>query len=209
MDSHIQSPDVEVVTDLVNIFDVDAFDKEVEKREGKAAKADMIASRTIKTIREKMDEDPVFYKRFADLVQQAIDEYRATRISDAEYLRQVEEFMATVRRGHDTDIPNALLIHKEAPAFYGILCEVLKGKVEKGGRELAAEVAIAIQGIVDSRRKRDWPTMDDVLKDMQNDIDDYLFEMERSHGLKLATEEMDAIIERCLSIAKKLAGYNA
>jgi hypothetical protein len=44
---------------------------------------------------------------------------------------------------------------------------------------------------------------------MQNDIDDYLFEMERSHGLKLATEEMDAIIERCLSIAKKLAGYNA
>jgi hypothetical protein len=117
--------------------------------------------------------------------------------------------MATVRRGHDTDIPNALLVHKEAPAFYGILCEVLKGKVEKGGRELAAEVAIAIQGIVDSRRKRDWPTMDDVLKDMQNDIDDYLFEMERSHGLKLATEEMDAIIERCLSIAKKLAGYNA
>ena len=53
---------------------------------------------------------------------------------------------------------------------------------------LAAEVAIAIQGIVDSRRKRDWPTMDDVIKDMQNDIDDYLFEMERSHWLKLATE---------------------
>jgi type I restriction enzyme R subunit len=211
MDSHIQSPDIEVVTDLVNIFDVGAFDKEVEKREGKAAKADMIASRTIKTIREKMDEDPVFYKRFADLVQQAIDEYRANRISDAEYLRQVEEFMATVRRGHDTDMPKGLLIHKEAPAYYGILCEVLKDKLEleKGGRELAAEAAIAIQGIVDSRRIRDWPTMDDVIKDMQNGIDDYLFEMERRHGLKLATEEMDTIIERCLSIAKKLAGYNA
>lgn len=211
MDSHIQSPDVEVVTGLVNIFDVDAFDKEVEKREGKAAKADMIASRTIKTVREKMDEDPVFYKRFADLVQQAIDEYRANRISDAEYLHRVEEFMATVRQGHDTDMPKGLLIHKEAPAYYGILCEVLKNKLdmENGGRELAAEVALAIQGIVDSRRKRDWPTMDDVLKDMQNDIDDYLFEMERSHGLKLTTDEMDAIIERCLSIAKKLAGYNA
>lgn len=209
MDSHIQSPDVEVVTEMVDIFDVEVFDREVENREGKAARADMIASRTIRTIRERIDEDPVFYKRFADLVQQAINDYRANRISDAEYLRKVEEFMATVRRGHDTDLPKELLVHKEAPAFYGVLSEVLKGKVapENGGRELAAEVALSIQSIVDARRKRDWPTMDDVIKDMQNDIDDYLFGMEQSHGLKLSTDEMDAIIERCLSIAKKLAGY--
>ena len=62
MDDNIQSPDVEVVTEMVNIFDVDAFDEVVEKKEGTAAKADTIASRTSKTIREKMDEDPVFYK---------------------------------------------------------------------------------------------------------------------------------------------------
>jgi hypothetical protein len=31
-------------------------------------------------------------------------------------------------------------------------------------------------------QKRDWPTMDDVIKDMQNDIDDYLFEMEPATG---------------------------
>ncbi len=80
MDSHIQSPDVAVVTELVNIFDVDAFDKEVERRIGAAAKADTIASRTVRTIHEKMDEDPVFYKKFADLIQQAIDDYRQQRI---------------------------------------------------------------------------------------------------------------------------------
>jgi len=211
MDSHIQSPDVEVVTNQVNIFDVEAFDKEVEAREGKAAKADMIASRTIKTIREKMDEDPVFYKRFADLVQRAIDEYRANRISDAEYLRQVEEFMHTVRRGHDADIPPQLLDHKEAQAFFGIVDEVLRGKTgtDAETREIAAEVALAVQDIVCKRKKRDWPTMDDVIKDMQNDIDDYLFGMKTSHDLELATDEMDTIIERCLSVAKKLYGYDA
>ena len=64
MDDNIQSPDVEVVTEMVNIFDVDAFDKVVKKKEGAAAKADTIASRMKKTIREKMDEDPVFYKKF-------------------------------------------------------------------------------------------------------------------------------------------------
>ena len=41
---------VEKVTTLVNIFDKDAFLKEVEKLEGTASKADTIAHRTKKTI---------------------------------------------------------------------------------------------------------------------------------------------------------------
>ncbi len=210
MDSHIQSPDVEVVTDLVNIFDVEAFDKVVEEKVGTAAKADTIASRTVKTIREKMDEDPVFYKKFADLVQQAIDDYRARRISDAEYLRLVSEYMATVRRGHDRELPKELTYHTEAPAYYGILGESL-GEYRTSAderKELATEMALAIQKIVDARKKRDWPSMEDVIKAMQNDIDDYLFDLERSRGLKFPPEEMDAIIERCIAVAKKLAGYD-
>lgn len=211
MDSHIQSSDVEVVTDMVNIFDVESFDREVEKREGKAAKADMIASRTKKTIREKMDEDPVFYKKFADLVQQAIDDYRAHRISDAEYLRQAEEHMAAVRRGHNADMPKELTQYAEAPAYYGVVGETIAGygHGEANKKDLAAEMAIAIQEIIDSRKKRDWPTMDDVIKDMKNDVDDYLFDLEKKRGIKLSTEEMDSIIERCISVAKKLAGYGA
>jgi type I restriction enzyme R subunit len=211
MDSHIQSPDVEVVTDLVNIFDVEAFDKVVEARVGTAAKADTIASRTVKTIREKMDEDPVFYKKFADLVQKAIDDYRAQRISDAEYLRLVTEYMATVRRGHDRELPKELTSYTEAPAYYGILNETMGGyrTREDERKRLATEMALAIQKIVDNRKKRDWATMEDVIKGMQNDLDDYLFDLEEKHGVRLSTEEMDAIIERCLAVAKKLAGYES
>jgi type I restriction enzyme R subunit len=211
MDSHIQSPDVEVVTEMVNIFDVDAFDKVIAEKVGTAAKADTIASRTIKTIQEKMDEDPVFFKKFAELVQRAIDDYRSKRISDAEYLSKVSEYMATVRRGHDSDLPNELTKHKEAPAFYGVVGEILKSKndIPDEITTLATEMALAIQKIVDERKKRDWPTMEDVIKAMQNDLDDYLFDLEESHGLRLSTEEMDAIIERCIAVAKKLAGYDA
>ncbi|MHB8765885.1 MAG: type I restriction endonuclease subunit R, partial [Deferrisomatales bacterium] len=210
MDSHIQSPDVEVVTDMVNIFDVEAFDRVVEERVGAAAKADTIASRTVKTIREKMDEDPVFYKKFADLVQEAIDDYRNHRISDAEYLSKVEGYMTTVRRGHDADLPKSLVRYTEAPAYYGVVGETIGeyGDAAKR-RELAEEMALAIQDIVDKRKRRDWPTMEDVIKDIQNDLDDYLFDLERSHGVHLTTEQMDAIIDRCISVAKKLAGYGA
>lgn len=211
MDSHIQSPDVEVVTNLVNIFDVEAFDKVVEEKVGTAAKADTIASRTIKTIREKMDEDPVFYKKFADLVQQAIDDYRARRISDAEYLRLVTEYMATVRRGHDRELPKELTLYNEAPAYYGILSESMEGfrTREDERKQAVTEMALAVQKIIDNRKRRDWATMEDVIKSMQNDLDDYLFALEEKYGVRLSPEEMDAIIERCIAVAKKLAGYDA
>lgn len=208
MDSHIQAPDVAVVTDVVNIFDVEAFDKEIEKRVGTAAKADTIASRTVKTIHEKMDEDPVFYKKFADLVEEAIDDYRQHRISDAEYLRRVEEYMQTVRRGHDANIPDELRDYQEAQAYYGVAAETLEdyGKQIKDPRETAMQMAIAIENLINRRKIRDWPNMDDVVKSMQQDIDDYLFDIEKNSGLRLKTEDMDSIIERCIGIAKKRAG---
>ena len=208
MDSHIQSPEVEVITGQVNIFDVEAFDQEVEKRVGTAAKADTIASRTVRTVHEKMDEDPVFYRKFADLVQQAIDDYRQGRISDVEYLRLVQGYLATVRQGHEKNIPEVLRYSSEAPAYFGVVGEVLGEYRTKADerRDLSAEIALAIEKLIAEKKIRDWPNHEDIIKEMQNGIDDYLFDLEESHGLKLATEDMDAIIERCISIARKLAG---
>jgi phosphopantetheine adenylyltransferase len=71
---------------------------------------------------------------------------------------------------------------------------------------MAAEMAIAIEEIIGRLKRRDWQSMEDVMKDMQNAIDDYLFEVREKFGITFTTSDMDAIIERCLSIAKKLAG---
>ncbi|WP_224958741.1 type I restriction endonuclease subunit R [Geomonas subterranea] len=208
MDSHIQAPDIEVVTNLVNIFDVDAFDQEVERRVGPAAKADVIANRLAKTIHERMDEDPVFFKKFADLVQKAIDDYRSERISEAEYLSNVSEYLRTIRQGHDTELPTELSSYREAPAYYGVVGEVLEnyGPAQTERKQIAAEMAIAIEKIIDPMKGRDWTVRDDIQKGMANAIDDFLFEARDRYGVNLNTPDMDAIIERCLSIAKKLAG---
>ncbi len=85
IDRHVGTGDVERITGLVDIFDREAFAKEVQLINGTASKADTIASRTAKTIRERMD-DPAFYRRFSELLEQAIAEWRAQRLSDAEYL---------------------------------------------------------------------------------------------------------------------------
>src|SRR5699024_2681089 len=70
IDQHITKRGIDQLTDLVNIFDEEAFQAEVERAGGSAAKADIIASRTAKHINEKMDEDPAFYKKFSQLIQQ-------------------------------------------------------------------------------------------------------------------------------------------
>ncbi len=223
MDSHIHAPDVGVVTELVNIFDTEAFDAEVEKREGKAAKADTIASRVKKTVTEKMEEDPVFYKKFADLVQQVIDDYRQGRIDEADYLRQVTDFMETIRRGHEEDIPIKLEGHREAQAFFGILIEILRTPEDEErkvaetpanygekeviqNKETIVSMALDIEGIIAKRKIRDWARNDDVNKDIENNIDDYLFGIRDKKGVTLNTNDMDAIMSSCINVAHKLAG---
>ena len=208
MDDHIKAPEVEVVTDLVNIFDIEAFDKEVERREGKAAQADTIASRLKKTISEKIEEDPVFFRKFADLIQQTIEDYRKKRIDDAEYLMRIKGYLQTVRQGHESDLPQELADYSEAPAYFGVVQETLAryGDVSPDLKSLSAKMAIAIESVIGGKKIRDWVTIEDVIKDMENDIDDYLFDIKDEHALPLTTDDMDTIIERCIMIAKKLSG---
>jgi len=223
MDTHIQAPDVGIVTELLNIFDTEAFDAEVEKKEGKAAKADTIASRVKKTVIENMEEDPVFYKKFADLVEQAINDYRQGRIDESEYLQRVTDYMETIRRGHDVDIPIKLEGHGEAQAYFGILNEVLDPAEEpelKVAEESAqygeisepidlneiAGMSLDLEGIIAKRKIRDWMHNEDVINKIQIDIDDYLYSIKNSGKVDLTTSDMDIIMERCISVAKRLAG---
>ncbi len=223
MDSHIQAPDIGIVTELVNIFDTEAFDAEVEKKEGKAAKADTIASRVIRTVTERMEEDPVFYKKFADLVEQAIKEYRQGRIDESEYLHRVTECMDTIRRGHEVDIPIKLEGHGEAQAYFGILNEVFtstqktelqvaeepipyEGKTSVMDANAVANISLDIEGIIAKRKIRDWMHNEDVINKIQIDIDDYLYDIKNAGQINLSTHDMDSIMELCIGIAKKLAG---
>lgn len=223
MDSHIQAPDVGIVTELVNIFDAKAFDAEVEKLEGKAAKADTIAARVKKTITEKMEEDPVFYKKFADLVEQTILEYRQGRIDEAEYLKRVTSVMETVRRGHEEDIPINLEGHREAQAYFGVLNEMFERNTHDSLKvaeqspnydsgylepspEMMAGMALDIESIIARKKIRDWQRADDVIKAMQNDIDDYLFDLRNQDKVYITVGDMDQIIQRCINVARKLSG---
>lgn len=216
MDSHIHAPDVGVVTELVNIFDTEAFDEAVGQVEGKAAKADMIASRLKKTIIENMDKDPVFYKKFSELVQETIDAYRQGRIDEAEYLRRASQYNETVRTGHESDLPAQLQGHPDAQAFFGIITELIaKHGVKEDhpsynnrvSSDTPVEIALAIEAIINQHKIVDWDRNDSISTDIANGVDDYLFELQNTNKIRFKPTEMDEIIERCLIIAKKSAAF--
>jgi len=199
---------VEQITKPVNIFEREAFQAEVEKLQSTASKADTIAHRTQKTITEKMDEDPVFYRRFGKILQETIDAYRAQRISDVEYLARATEVMNSVLDRTGDSLPPALQGRDAAKAFYGVVNEVFEGlqmneeALPYRAANVAADMAVQIDEAIKRRRVVDWRTNPDVQNEMRNAIDDLLYEARAKKGVPLSAHDMDAIIERALEIAK-------
>lgn len=212
IDTHIESGEVTIITELVNIFDKERFAEEVEKIVGKAAKADTIASRTAKHITENMDTDPAFYKKFSQMLKETIAAYEQGRIDEAEYLKQVTEHMEAVLSRTDSEIPASLANNNAGRAFFGLSLEVYKEVVKDASiniTELALETANALDRIIrkwvlDSEKSIvDWQNKSNIVGKMKIEMEDYLIDdIKRKYEIPLTFEDMDAIIDRCVDVAK-------
>ena len=214
IDTHIESGDVEIITNLVNIFDKELFAEEVEKVVGKAAKADTIASRTTKYISEVLDTDPAFFKKFSKMLQETIEEYRQGRITEAEYLQKAENIMHKVLSHTDSEIPESLHDNPAAKAYYGLTLEVYKQVCKNNSSfnevELALVTANEIDKIIkssifiDEKVMVDWTFKDKVISEIKLNIEDFLIdEIKREKGLPITFDNMDSIIDNCVEVAKK------
>lgn len=205
IDTHIQSEGVETITELVNIFDREKFQQEVENTTGKAAKADKIASRTAKHITEKMEEDPAFYKKFSEMLKDAIAEYETKRINEAQFLSKVKDIMESVLSHTDSDIPSSLQHADVAKAFYGITNQELQPKIEDAEtrKQIAANTALAIDEIIQKLVKVNWQNEVDAPKKMIHQIGDYLIdEVRDKYNLQISFEDIDKVAESCVKVAK-------
>ncbi|HAY70817.1 MAG TPA: restriction endonuclease subunit R [Anaerolineae bacterium] len=211
IDTHIQTDEVKTITELVNIFDKEKFQQEVEKTIGEAAKADKIASRTAKHITEKMDEDPAFYKKFSEMLKDAIKAYEDQRITESQYLSRVNEIMNAVLSRTDSDIPAALNGHDVAKAFYGLSMEALNEKLtdKKVKKEIAVQTALNIDEIIQAsvldggKPVIDWQQKSNITGKLQIEIGDYLIdEVRDKYQIELSFGEMDEMAEKCIEVAK-------
>ena len=211
IDTHITTEKIETITELVNIFDKDKFQQEVENTTGKAAKADKIASRTAKHITEKMDEDPAFYKKFSQMLRETIANYEAKRISEAQYLSSVQDIMNNVLAHTDNEIPDQLKDRDVAKAFYGLTVEALSEKIQDNivRKEVATQTALQIDDLIqdsvldNGKPIIDWQYKTNITGKLLIDIGDYLIdEVRDKYNLDLPFVDMDRIAEDCMEVAK-------
>ena len=210
LDTHISASEVVQLNAPVNIFDEAAFQKVVEEQgAGSAnnlgAKADTIAHATKRAIQERLEQDPAFYAKFSRLIQQAIDDYRARRLSDLEYLQRVTEIRGAVVSRRGDDLPPALTQDADAAAVYGLLRPFVANHLTDAERATttAAEAARAVWDIFRRNRKVGyWDDLDAQRRTM-NEIDDYLYdEVKGARGIALSTDEMDEIIDQAMQLAR-------
>ena len=204
LDTHVSTSGVEKVTQLVNIFEKEAFEKELDELEGKsiASKADTIAHRTKKTIQERMEDDPAFYAKFSKMLEDAIEAFRQKRLEDAEYLNKVTEIAESIRTRRGDGLPAELENHDIAQAFWGVIKEVMEAHEGADAAGLGAKAALKVDEIVREMKIVNWTNNTDVQNEMRTAIEDSLHELE-ADGLDLSFDEIDAILDRCLDIARR------
>lgn len=207
IDKHITTEgEVLRITELVNIFDKEQREQEVEKLTSKAAKADHIASRTIKAINVKMDEDPVFYKKLSRLIRDTIEDYHQHRISEAEYLKRAKEYEEKFLSGQKDNVPDNLKGKDTAIAIYYLVNEIFGNTIheEKTSAMIAEQVDHIIQFNVLENGKPiiDWQSKSDIEGKVRIDIDDYLFDLQDRYSLTLPLILMDELVEQSLKVAK-------
>ena len=182
INSHVTSSAVKPVTELVNIFDTEAFEQEVEKLEGKAAKAERIASRTSKFITENMDSDPAFYKKFSQLLKETIAAYEQGRIDEVEYLQRVLKYKDDVLAHTDNELPDELQHNNAAKAYYGLALETYRrgfGGTTGGFKKMGLDTGRGFDDInkitldVDGQGMVEWGQKSDVISRKEIRLGDY------------------------------------
>ncbi len=207
---HVESDAVKVITNLVNIFDKDNFQKEVDSVVGTAAKADTIATRTAKYIQENMDSDPAFFKKFSQLIKETIELYEQGRLTDNEYLEKMMQYKEDVLNHTDSELPPELEHNNAAKAYFGIALENYKRLFPSMPvREMALATANAFDDIirqtviVEDSVLVDWQSKNDIIGKMKIRLEDELIDnVKRKYGVNFPFDDMDIIIDGCVDVAK-------
>lgn len=200
LDDHVGADGIEVVVKPVDIFDSDAFQKELDEIDTDRSKAHVIANRVRRSITEHMEEDPALFRRFSEMLEEAIRAYKQERLTDAQYLARVREVLEGVRNRSAADVPAVLRDREVARAYFGILETFVASS--GGQRDLAAKAACACDDAIESLRIVDWTRNVDQQNRMRQALEDGLLDLLQHHGFKPSFGDLDRVLEEVLAVAR-------
>jgi type I restriction enzyme R subunit len=159
-----------------------------------------------KVITENMEKDEAYYKKFSDLIEQTINDFHEGRLGEKEYLEKINKVREDFETGYQEGIPLLVKDNPEARAVFGAISQVITNKHGKEkSTNISEKLAIAgidIKEIIEKLTIRDWKKNLDIQNKMENEIEDYLMEHRKDLGVDINFNEIDAILLKCLKVAK-------
>ncbi len=193
----VSADPVEVIIEQADIFNHKTFEKEVSSVKGDVAKADVISNRMKRSLSEKMEENPAFYKELSKLIEETITAHREKRISDAQYLEQVRDHLRRSQGKSKEDYPEKIRNNENAKAYFGTLKEKISLKPD-----ILSDISLEIDKSIKKHVIRDWVYNQDVQNKMMTDIEGILFASKEKHGLDLSYEIIEELMEAFITVAK-------
>ncbi|WP_103588990.1 type I restriction endonuclease subunit R [Campylobacter concisus] len=192
LDTYVNAQGVNELTKLVNIFETE-FDDEVQRVEGKNAKADTIISAVSAVVKEKMDSNPAFYKSIAQQIQDVIDEYKAKRLSEEEKLAKaklLKDLITGVLKPNKDRYPKEFNGKKILFAIYDNLLDILADVELVGVEVVAKKLSLKFYEIYEKASKKpEWHKNKDVENEITSAMEDALWDVEDEYGVSINEKE--------------------
>ena len=210
LDAHLGVEGVEQITPgHVDLFNEQEREEAIGAAKSDAAKADVMLHNAKRVLDTKWrHEDPAFYRKFSKMIEEAIEQFRADRLREVEYLQVSRGVMEAVVDHTDEDTPEALAVYDAAKAYYGSVKDVLAELIrdEAVSRKLSVEMAPRIEELIRKHLVVNWKEDRDVQNRIRQDVEDYLFEIRDREGFELPFGSVDRILDECLEIAVARSG---
>jgi len=205
LDQHISAEPAKLIIEMININDDESLRRVVDEQNiSSASKADRIASATKRTITLEMNQDPAFYKRFSELLEQVIADYRVHRLSEKGYLKEALNIARKVSsKERDEKLPLSIKGDDVASAFYEVIYPILKIDNQQISADEIAEITLSIIAII--RRHLIVNVWNNPLikNQIHNEIEDYFFEVVRDQkGFILKIELLDCLEREIMQLAQ-------
>src|SRR5699024_2130348 len=206
----ISSQKVSRITKQINLTDENELLREIEHLEGEASRADAIRSRLSQRINSNYGKDPAYYKKFSEMIEETFHKYKEKRISEREYLEAMYQYADDYEKNDIIDYPEDINHKPDAQAFYGCLHDVLTEERAEyvtnqdiAMKEMLGKMANDIEQAIKEHVKVDWHENQDVKNNMEQAVEDVIFEYMEKYNLNLDWDTIDKINQDMQEISRQ------
>lgn len=139
----------------------------------------------------KWDQNPLYYKKFSERIEETLQDYKDKRISEREYFEKMNDLRKNYQKGYSgIEYPDNIKNRPNAQVFYGVTADIIKETNEvydagntKGdiSEEQIAEISMHIENIVAKYTKVNWYDNIDVHNKIEQEVEDLLFEFAKTN----------------------------